>query len=306
MDDDLDFSLDTTGVCLEDEPPVNEQLTETAPETDLPFRGGRTKRDISRFLFVDIETVPDWDRLDTFGLEVPGVPRPRKPLAECPDIETVLDQAIEQIKYDLRLAWPCDEYLAAIIEAEQKAKKPRAGVKDLVKSIRQEIENEINAEADFIKKLSVSPHYCKIAALGMAVGSSEAVGLIDDERTMLQEFWSMASISNPIVGFNHTSFDLPVILVRSMILGIEPTRKLDMKPWSDSCLDLMVSLFGRGPAIKLKTLAKMLGLTVQAEGCDGSQVHKLIETDPEAVRRYVASDVELTRDLYRKMEGYFA
>lgn len=303
--DDLDDVFDTSGIAtLEDEPP--ERLPETAPETDLPFRGGRTKRDISRFLFVDIETIPDWDRLDSFGLEVPGVPRPRKPHGECPKIEDVLDQAIEQIKYDLNLHLPCDEWLADLIAAENNAKKPRAGVRDAVKSLLSACASELTAEADFIKKLSVNPHYCKIAALGMAAGNSEAVGFIGDERTMLQEFWLMASISNPIVGFNHTNFDLPVILVRSMILGIEPTRKLDLKPWSDSCLDLMVSLFGRGQAIKLKTLAKMLGLTVQAEGCDGSQVHKLIETDPEAVRRYVASDVELTRDLYRKMEGYFA
>lgn len=304
MLNDLDDVIDSSGLSLDDD---DSAAVATLPNPPVEFpaaAGGQFKRDVSRFLFVDIETIPDLERLDSFGLEIPGKPRPRKPREECPDIATCIDQALEQIKYDIRAAWPCDEWLADLMTAENNAKKPRAGVKDLVKSIRTEMENEITAEADFIKKLSVNPHYCKIAALGFATGDTPAVGLIGDERQILQEFWALASICNPIVGFNHTSFDLPVILVRSMVLGIRPTRKLDLRPWSDSCLDLMVSLFGRGPAIGLKKLAKMLGLTVRQD-CDGSQVHRLMTEDPQAVRRYVASDVELTRDLFRKVEGYF-
>jgi hypothetical protein len=34
-------------------------------------------------------------------------------------------------------------------------------------------------------------------------------------------------------------------------------------------------------------------------------VNELMKTDPEKVRQYVASDVELTRDFFRKLEGYF-
>jgi hypothetical protein len=90
-----------------------------------------------------------------------------------------------------------------------------------------------------------------------------------------------------------------------MVLGVKPSRKLDISPWSDSCLDLMVKIFGKGPAIGLKRLAGMYGLPVEEEGVDGSQVHKLIVDDPEKVRRYVMSDVMLTRELFRKMEGYF-
>lgn len=307
VDSELDEVMDTSGIAtLElDEMDLIPGPTEFIPK-DRPTQNGSFRRDISRFLFVDIETVPDWDRLDLFDLEIPSKPRTRTPVEQCPDVATLAEKKIDDIKTELRLAWPCPEWLISFMDAEQKREKgPRSGVKDAVKSVMSEMDADLNAEAAFIKKLSVNPQYCKVAALGFACGEMPAKGMIGDEREMLEKFWAMAAMCNPIVGFNHNGFDLPVILVRSMILGVKPTRKLDISPWSDSCLDLMVKIFGKGPAIGLKRLAGMYGLKVEEEGVDGSQVHKLIVDDPEKVRRYVASDVELSRDLFRKIEGYF-
>lgn len=307
---DFDEAIDTSGITtLEGAQDDWDEILcpngTAAVKITEDIQAGRHKRDISRFLFVDIETIPDWDRLDLFGLEVPAKPRERKPSDQCPDVGEVLGKTLDDIKTDLRVAWPCAEWVVKLLDTEAKAKKPRAGVREAVQKLISEMEADQGAEAAFIKKMSVNPQYCKIAAMGLATGESKAVGIISSEAEMLEEFWAMASVSNPIVGFNHTSFDLPVILVRSMILGVEPTRKIDLKPWGGACLDLMVSLFAKGPAIRLKTLAKMYSLNVREEGCDGSQVHVIYQTDPDKLRRYVESDVELTRDLYRKIEGYF-
>lgn len=305
---DLDDVIDSSGIDLSDgELSTEVDEVPAMPETKASsvVIGHGYRRDISRFLFVDIETVPDWDRLDLFDLDIPNKPRARTPIDKCPDIAVALEKTIEEIKLELRMTWPCSEWLGLVLDAETKRAKPRAGVRDAVKSIISEMDADLNAESAFIKKLSVNPQYCKIAALGMAVGDDPVNGLIGDERAMLQRFWSLACVSSHIVGFNHCGFDLPVILVRSMILGVKPTRKLDISPWSDSCLDLMVKIFGKGPAIGMKRLAGMYGLPIDEEGVDGSQVHKLIVEDPEKVRRYVMSDVMLTRNLFRKIEGYF-
>lgn len=309
---DLDELIDTSGITTLEMEPETDSIESIGPTEfvphDTPSPSGMYRRDISRFLFVDIETVPDWDRLDLFDLDIPNKPRTRTPVDQCPDVATIAEKKIDDIKAELRLAWPCPEWLGMFLDAEQKREKgPRAGVKDAVRSIMSEMDADLNAESAFIKKLSVNPQYCKIAALGFACGECDPKGMIGDEREMLEKFWSMAAMSNPIVGFNSNHFDLRAILTRSLILGIKPTRKLDVKPWSDSCLDLMVVLFGANgeQGMGLKKVARMYGINIKEEGCDGSHVYRLMQEDPEKVRRYVASDASLNRDLFRKIEGYF-
>jgi len=302
---DLDEVVDTTGFSLEfDEGDYEPESESTAKPAGFPARA-IGKRDLSRFLFVDIETIPDWDRIDAFGLDVPSKPKDRTPIEQCPDVTTTLDQAIGSIETDLVSIWPCAEWLVQVMDAEQKGKK-REGVRKAVQSLISKMDSDQNAEAAFIKKLSLNPQYCKIASIGVASGEESAISIVNDERTGLEEFWSRAAISNPIVGFNSNAFDLPSILVRSMILGVKPTRKLDLRAWSDSCLDLMRVIFGNGPSIKFKTLARMYGLKVLDEEGEGSKVNQwMLDGEYEKVRFYNCSDVELTRDLYRKIEGYF-
>jgi hypothetical protein len=71
-------------------------------------------------------------------------------------------------------------------------------VKDAVKSILSEMDADLNAESAFIKKLSVNPQYCKIAALGFTIGEDCVTGLIGDEREMLQRSASdLSAINGP-------------------------------------------------------------------------------------------------------------
>lgn len=270
----------------------------------------------STALFFDIETVPDYSRLESFGLDPLPKILPEAASAECPEIAALLKSGLEVIEKKLLTLNPTDEYLDAVASAEALAEKPRVGVGKAVAAVRAARERVKNAAGDRRKLLSVTPEYCRIAALGWAVGSGRVESLTcgehadcdtTDERELLTTFWSLALDARPLIGFNVLHFDLRVLFVRSALLGVMPSRLLDCRPYgSRDVLDLMLVRFGSvSQAMGLKKLAPLYGIEVPAGDCDGSQVEELMRTDPNKVGLYVASDVAVTRELYRRMAGFF-
>lgn len=265
-------------------------------------------------LFFDLETVPDYSRLESFGLDPLPEIRAEHSTGQCPPCDQMLTESLDAIRQRLAALNPVDEYLDALAAAEQQAKKPRVGIGDAIASVRKSREAVKNAPRDRSKLLSVTPEYCRIAALGWATGSGDVQSLTcgehadcdtTDEKLLLQTFWSLALEARPLIGFNVLGFDLRVIFVRSAILGVLPSRLIDMKPWGRDVLDLMEVRFSRSQAMGLKRLAPLYGIAVPAGDCDGSQVEELMRTDPKKVGEYVRSDVTITRELYRKFAGYF-
>jgi hypothetical protein len=146
--------------------------------------------------------------------------------------------------------------------------------------------------------------------IGWAIGDDEPGASIpslndDDERRVLGGFWQHAKHLSPLIGFNILDFDLRVILVRSALLGVRPTRLFDTRPWGKDIVDLMRLRFPTGKAMGLKKLARLYGFPVPAGDVDGSQVSELMQTNPDKLAEYVKSDIEITRQLYRFYCGYF-
>lgn len=255
-------------------------------------------------LFIDIETAPDKERLHLFDL-------PQAP-ADLPAPEALLGESIPSIEAFLDSFGPClaADYLEQLNDQET-AGKGRAGVYKALLKAREAVTRQRT-------ELSVTPEYCRVVALGYALGLGqgpfawveglphyETTNLVD-ETFILSEFWRIAEARDTVlVGYNLLDFDLRVILVRSALLGVAPTRVFDLKPWGRDCLDLMKARFPTGKAMKLKQLARLYGLPVTVNDVDGSMVAELIEKDPLKVADYVASDVALTRALYRFYGGYF-
>ena len=270
-------------------------------------------------LFFDIETVPDWGRLASFGLEPLPEIQPETAPAECPEIATLLKSGLEVIEKRLLGLNPTDEYLDAVASAEALTDKPRVGVGKAVAAVRTARERVKSAAVDRQKLLSVTPEYCRIAAIGWAVPGGDVESDIcsltcgehadcdtTDERVLLEAFWSLALECRPLIGFNVLHFDLRVIMVRSAILGVMPSRLFDLKPWGRDVIDLMIVRFGSASgAMGLKKLAPLYGISVPMEGVEGSQVAALMASDPLKVGEYVRSDVKITRELYRRMAGFF-
>ncbi len=285
-------------------------------------------------LYFDIETVPDESRLKSFGLEpVPAVPE-ATPLSQLPDpIETITGTADEVKGRLAKVGFACPEWLD-LLAREEAIGKNRKGVYDEIKKARQVRDDALQAHENRIKLLSTTPEYCSIAAIGWAIGRSDVLSLvvgepigdtfgqqepnqiketIVDEGMILELFWRMAASFSPLIGYNIAYFDIPVILARSAILGVEPTKMLDLSPWGKDIVDLYIKRFGsrgntnRDRPGKLKELAPLYGIEIPAGDCDGSQVYGLMQTKEgrAKVGEYVKSDVDVTRAFHRKLAGYF-
>src|SRR5690606_12649199 len=161
------------------------------------------------------------------------------------------------------------------------------------------------------KLLSVTPEFCRIVAMGWAFGNEEprsmVVGEHYTEDGILAAFWDMvADLRGRVIGFNIVGFDLPVIYIRSALLGITPSRQFDLRPWGNDVIDLMQARFPKGPSKPMKSLARFYGLDIPAGEMDGGSVAQLVaEGKTDEVADYVKSDVIVTRQLHEFYRGYF-
>lgn len=291
-------------------------------------------------LYFDLETVPDYARLAQFGLpEIP--PPPAEFIAlnledvedaqgkrirvlhgknECMPINLhgFFDASVKIITERLKKLHP-DENTRVTLAAFERVNQNRAGVLDAIASCGRARQAAIDAYTDRHKLLSTTPEYCRIVALGYAVGDAPPQALLNCdvsgtygyELDILDAFWALVAEHEPLIGFNVLHFDLPVLFTRSALAGIPPTRLLDMKPWGRDVIDLYAIRFGSrgaqgdGRPGKLKDLMRVMGIPCEAEGVDGSQTEELATTNPKRLAEYVMSDVAGTRDLHRKLRGYW-
>lgn len=289
---------------------LGDLFDELKPKTEVakakPASWGKVRN-----LYVDIETIPDDSRVDQFGLDPLPQPPTRLAMKDCGPVADVADHDIPGIKSWLSHNNPCDEFLDALAALEREAKKPRKGVLDAIADYVASLEKIGQAAAERRKKLSLTPEYCRICALciagdGADVVESYVVGLDGQtEASILARFWQVAEAAQAIIGFNVIGFDLPVIITRSALLGVVPSRFIDLSPYKSDVLDLMAKRWPRGGQMGLKAWGKSLGFPADAGDVDGSQVAELFATDPEKLRAYNKSDVMLTRMLHRQFAGLF-
>lgn len=261
-------------------------------------------------LYFDLETAPDYERLHLFNMEPLPEPRPMTAAADCPDAAGLLKKTLDDLEKTLLDLNPVDEWLAGLVELEGKAAKPRAGVAKAAKAVQSARAGTLEAEGARRKLLSVTPEYCRIVALGWAVDDGEPRSLLavdqNDERALLQYFWDTFRNVEQVCGFNVLAFDLAVVAVRSILLGVEPTRAMNLAPFGNrQVCDLMVQRFGKGRAMGLKPLARAYGIPVPAGDTTGADVERLLAEDPALVCQYVESDVQITRALRGKWLGLF-
>jgi DNA polymerase elongation subunit (family B) len=131
-----------------------------------------------------------------------------------------------------------------------------------------------------------------------------------DESQILTEFWEMLRGFHPrtdcIVGHNIFDFDLKFICKRSVIHRVRPSVELSFARYrSQPIFDTMWEWerWSYGSRVSLDRLAKVLGLaSSKAAGVDGSRVYDLFKAgEHRAIRDYCMRDVELTREIYRRL-----
>lgn len=286
------------------------------PKTKTKTQPRRSQSGRRSILYFDLETIPDYERMDLFDLEPIPDPAKRGEFERMPHPNDLIKQTLDKVKEDLRHCNPEDKYLDALDAAEKATQKPRKGLLDVTAELRRQDAARDEAIEKRRKLMSVTPEFNKIVALGWSCGGDEPQSMVAgdydplndvtiDEIAILNTFWLLAESHKQACGFNVLGFDLPTIFVRSILLGVKPSRQFDTKPWGEDVIDLMAKRFPKSGSMRLKLLAKVMGLNVLAEDVDGSQVEELLKNDPLLVGRYVRSDVQICVDLHDLYAGLF-
>lgn len=151
---------------------------------------------------------------------------------------------------------------------------------------------------------------CEIAAIAWALpGQPDPYVQMRDEWSegdLLESFWRfVAGIQREggnLVGFNCLSFDLPILLRRSLYLGVDaPAVRIDQYR-HDGVIDVMEALsFGHKDYRRsLRFYAKRFGIP-HDDSVDGSQIAQLVATQQwDAIRGHVKSDVWTTTQLAQR------
>jgi len=184
--------------------------------------------------------------------------------------------------------------------------------KTLVSWVEKAQEKEDAAYQDRLASMSLDVDFSRICALAFALDDEDvdvwATPTPDIERDVLREFWGAVAHSRRVCGFNALGFDLPIIVRRSWVLGVKPTRTIDMRRYStSSVVDIMQIMYqwGQSPGVRyrgLKMLAKMYGVKNPLPELDGSQVG---EMDEETLCNYCANDVRMVRELAARTQHFY-
>ncbi len=178
--------------------------------------------------------------------------------------------------------------------------------------------NAIKDKADHIAKAkdraALSPLTGQVLAIGyksMASGKS-VLDHVDDhypEAMLLKMFWKQYArrrANNSImVGHNIHGFDVPFIVRRSWLLGVDvPETVIERGRYIDSrvFVDTMTrwSCGGRD-FVKLDTIASAMGVGGKPDGVTGAMFAELFVVDRPAALAYLQNDLDMTANVAERM-----
>ena len=194
--------------------------------------------------------------------------------------------------------------IEAKIEAEKKkhdkaVENHEAGVKELEHQWRTEQ----------IDKAPLDPLTGQVLAIGYQSGKGVAIQTSDegsDELVVLGQFWERYRAcrrdARKLVGHNIFEFDLPFLVRRSWILGVDVPDTILSKNryWDDRVFVDTMKVWSCGKYndwSKLDTLAKAFGGDGKPDDVDGGMFHKLFKGTPDQRQQaidYLKNDLEQT------------
>ncbi len=163
--------------------------------------------------------------------------------------------------------------------------------------------------AEQVSKCALDVDLCRVVAIGTLDEDAKGMawtGAATTETEMLEHFWAAVGYQRTLVGFNCLGFDLPVLLRRSLYLGVRAPRIQIDKFRHPRVTDLMAELSYDGK-LKYRGLSfycKRFGIEVP-DPLKGSEVGQAVADNRwEDVRGHVLADVQKTARLAEKM-GHF-
>lgn len=167
---------------------------------------------------------------------------------------------------------------------------------------------ELEARNKQVERAALDIDLAQIVGIGIWTDGLDAprVELVGDlgvpsEKDLLERFWaSVRSEGMPLVTYNGLGYDVPLLMRRSLYLGI-PCPQIQVDRFKHpQVIDLMqiLSYDGKLPNKSLSFYANRFGLKTPEPDMGGQDIAAAWLTgDKEAVRRKCALDVEMTTKL---------
>ena len=157
-----------------------------------------------------------------------------------------------------------------------------------------------------LEKSALDPDLCRVVAIGWRPEGGALESCVaktaSEEKDAIEQFWAVVGRGG-VIGYNCIGFDLPVLLRRSMYLGIRksvPHFYLSKYRPSANVMDVMVrlSMDGLLPYRSLNWYARRCGLTQGVPTISGRDIPMMVESGQwDLVQQHVEEDVELLRQL---------
>jgi len=155
-------------------------------------------------------------------------------------------------------------------------------------------------------------------APGEVIAEKEEDGIkykMVSEKEMLQKFWQGAVEYSDFISFNGRGFDVPFLMIRSVVNEVKPTkdllsnRYLNSQKFNAQHIDLMDQLSFYGAMQRRGSLhlyCRAFGIkSPKAEGISGDDVAALYKAkEYEKIAKYNSWDLRATRELYLKWNNY--
>ena len=178
------------------------------------------------------------------------------------------------------------------------------------------IEANIKMKAEKrIAELALQPTSAMICCFGYCFDDGEPNAIVltkgdrATERKLLLQAWEILAEADQFVTFNGLGFDLPVLLMRSMMNRVRPSVRIDRKRYStvNHC-DIRMVLgnwdnFAKG---NLDWYSRILLDEPAKDGVDGSLVGDMFDMEMyDEISEYCQNDVKITYNLYQLLTKFY-
>jgi predicted PolB exonuclease-like 3'-5' exonuclease len=152
---------------------------------------------------------------------------------------------------------------------------------------------------------SLDPNYSKIIVLGLKY-NDEIKLLTGEEKDILIKFWNFIKENNfTIVTHNGYGFDIPFIIVRSIINNVQISKEININHWNmlrSNHLDTMI-IFSQNTFTNsgLKVLAKLNNIQFNDDEILGRDIERLFkENKIELIKEHCKNDIEILEKLFNE------
>ena len=201
---------------------------------------------------------------------------------------------------------------------EYNIKTGNLGLEKALAKVNEARSNHIDSICD---KAALRGEYGQVLACGFAEGEPNETPPIEtvfdddpnpytSERNLLRKIWDRIKFAREnqalLVGHNSNTFDLPMLLRRSFILGVTPYREIlprNARFFPEFCLDTL-DLWKMGDydpksKISLDRLAKAMG--IEGKSGSGKLFSQLMAEDFEAAKAYLETDIRVTWEVAARL-----